>query len=231
MNDIYNDDLENIKIIGIAHISSKSVEKVREIIRNEKPDIIALELDKERFNGLIRKEEVPIKNNIKSKDLRFNLTNTILAGIQKRLGKKVEINPGEEMVAAIDEANKIGASIILIDRDIRTTLNLLLDSLTIKEKIKAFFSILGSLFIRKKDLEKIDSIIEEDTVDDLIKEVEKKFPNVAKILIDERDLYMAKKLVELVKDNKDKKIVAIIGAGHEKGVKEYIQHLIADGLI
>ncbi|HIH78293.1 MAG TPA: TraB family protein, partial [Halobacteria archaeon] len=52
------------------------------------------------------------------------------------------------------------------------------------------------------------------------REVEKTYPNVAKVLIDERNLYMAERLIELAKNNKDKKIVAVIGAGHEKGVKE-----------
>lgn len=225
-SDLKNTNLDNIKIIGVAHVSTKSVEMVKEIIQSEKPDIVALELDEGRFNGLIHEEEISIKDNLKSKDFRFILTNTILASIQERIGKKLQTKPGEEMITAIDEANKIGASIALIDRDIKITLNSLLDSLSVKEKIKAFFSIIGSLFIRKKDLEIIDSITEEDTVDDLIREVEKTYPNVAKVLIDERNLYMAERLIELAKNNKDKKIVAVIGAGHEKGVKEYLQCII-----
>lgn len=237
MNTIYDDrpsnseniDLDNIVIIGVAHVSTKSIEKVKEIIQREKPDIVALELDKERFNGLIHEEEVSIKDSIKSnknfKDFRFILTNTILAAVQDRIGKKLQTRPGEEMITAIKEANTIGASIELIDRDIKITLNSLLDSLSLKEKIKSFFSIIGSLFIRKKDLEKIDSITEENLVDDLINEVEKTYPNVAKVLIEERNIYMAKRLIEIARNNKDKKIVAIIGAGHEKGVNECLKQL------
>jgi len=234
MDSTYNNglpDIENITIIGVAHVSTKSIEKVRETIQSEKPDIVALELDKGRFIGLIGGEESSTTDNVDSKKLkpnefRFILTNTILSYVQERLGKKLQIKPGEEMVAAIEEANKIGARVVLIDRDIRITLNLLLDRLSIKEKAKAFFSILGSLFIRKKDLEDIDSITEEGLVDDLVTEVEKTFPNVAKVLIDERNLYMAERLIELVQKDKNKKIVAVIGAGHEKGVKEYLQRLI-----
>jgi len=237
MNTIYDDrpsnseniDLDNIVIIGVAHVSTKSIEKVKEIIQREKPDIVALELDKERFNGLIHEEEVSIKDSIKSnknfKDFRFILTNTILAAVQDRIGKKLQTRPGEEMITAIKEANTIGASIELIDRDIKITLNSLLDSLSLKEKIKSFFSIIRSLFIRKKDLEKIDSITEENLVDDLINEVEKTYPNVAKVLIEERNIYMAKRLIEIARNNKDKKIVAIIGAGHEKGVNECLKQL------
>ncbi|VUT26858.1 MAG: TraB family protein [Candidatus Methanolliviera sp. GoM_oil] len=131
------------------------------------------------------------------------------------------------MLTAVEEAKKIGASVVLIDRDIRITLQLLKDKMTFREKMKIFFSLLRSLFIRKGELIELDRITDEDILDDLVNEFKKLSPNAAKILIDERDIYMAKNLLAL-SQSEDKKIVAVIGAGHEKGVKRYIKSKIKE---
>ncbi|VUT25328.1 MAG: TraB family protein [Candidatus Methanolliviera sp. GoM_asphalt] len=222
-------ELQNLKIVGTAHVSEKSIKEVRETIRKEKPEIVAVELDEGRFRGLIEGEETSLREVLRARDgkIRLLLLQWLLSYIQKKIGKSVGIMPGEEMLTAVEEAKKIGASVVLIDRDIRITLQLLKDKMTFREKIKIFFSLLRSLFIRKGELIELDRITDEDILDDLVNEFKKLSPNAAKILIDERDIYMAKNLLAL-SQSEDKKIVAVIGAGHEKGVKRYIKSKIKE---
>ena len=222
-------ELQNLKIVGTAHVSEKSIKEVRETIRKEKPEIVAVELDEGRFRGLIEGEETSLREVLRARDgkIRLLLLQWLLSHIQKKIGKSVGIMPGEEMLTAVEEAKKIGASVVLIDRDIRITLQLLKDKMTFREKIKIFFSLLRSLFIRKGELIELDRITDEDILDDLVNEFKKLSPNAAKILIDERDIYMAKNLLAL-SQSEDKKIVAVIGVGHEKGVKRYIKSKIKE---
>ncbi|VUT24960.1 MAG: TraB family protein [Candidatus Methanolliviera sp. GoM_oil] len=219
-------DLQNLKIVGTAHVSEKSIKEVRETIRKEKPDIVAVELDEGRFRGLIEREETSLREVLRARDgeVRLLLLQWLLSHIQKKIGKGVGIMPGEEMLTAVEEAKKIGASVVLIDRDIRITLQLLRERMTFREKIRIFFSLLRSLFIRKGELIELDHITDEDVLDDLVNEFKKLSPNAAKVLIDERDAYMAKNLLSLSQMGEDKKIVAVVGAGHEKGVKRYINY-------
>ena len=217
-------ELQNLKIVGTAHVSEKSIKEVRETIRKEKPDIVAVELDEGRFRGLIEREETSLRAVLRARDgeVRLLLLQWLLSHIQKKIGKGVGIMPGEEMLMAVEEAKKIGASVVLIDRDIRITLQLLRDKMTFREKMRIFFSLLRSLFIRKGELIELDHITDEDVLDDLVNEFKKLSPNAAKVLIDERDAYMAKNLLSLSQMGEDKKIVAVVGAGHEKGVKRYV---------
>ena len=48
------------------------------------------------------------------------------------------------------------------------------------------------------------------------------FERVYKILIDERDRFMARRLSELSKLYPENKILAVVGAGHVKGINKYL---------
>jgi len=52
---------KNITIIGTSHIAKQSIEDVKNTINNEKPDIIALELDRKRLYSLVHKGEGKIR--------------------------------------------------------------------------------------------------------------------------------------------------------------------------
>ena len=51
-----------------------------------------------------------------------------------------------------------------------------------------------------------------------MEETKTKYPNVYKALVTERDIYMGKALYKLMSTFPDKKILAIVGAGHENGI-------------
>ncbi|MBS3156995.1 TraB/GumN family protein [Candidatus Woesearchaeota archaeon] len=202
----------NLIILGTSHIAIESVNKVKQLIEEETPEIIALELDILRFKKLLSNRQ----QNPSLKDLVSggSVMNTLGAYIEKKLGEKVGMRPGEEMLTAIKLAKKYKLKIALIDQPIQITFKRLSKNITFKEKFRFVVDILASLISQKKRI-KIDltKVPEKNLIKRMIKEVKMRYPNVYKTLIYERNIYMAQQLTQLLQSNK--KILAIVGAGHE----------------
>lgn len=65
-------------------------------------------------------------------------------------------------------------------------------------------------------------MLEEDVLSTMVSEFQKVSPNAARVLLDERDAFMAGNLMRA--SSRYRKIVAIVGAGHKKGISEYLLH-------
>lgn len=202
----------NLIILGTSHIAVESINEVKQLINNENPEIIALELDILRFKKLLSNTQQ--KPSLKDLISGSSIMNTLGAYIEKKLGEKVGIKPGEEMLTAIRFAKKYRLKIVLIDQPIQVTFKRLSESITFKEKFRFIADILTSLIFPKKRI-KIDltKVPEKSLIKKMIKEVRKRYPNVYKTLIYERNIYMAQQLTQLLQLNK--KTLAIVGAGHE----------------
>ncbi len=215
---------KNLTIIGTSHIAKESILEVKNFILEEKPDIIALELDKKRLIALFNKRKLRLMD-IKNIGIRGYLINLIGAYIEKKLGKLVGVSPGSEMKAAISLAQQNNIMISLIDQDISITLKRLGNKITLKEKFRILKDIFKAVISKKSDIEPFDlrKVPKQEIILKLINKVKENYPNIYEVLIKERNEHMAKSLYKLINDNKDKKILAIIGAGHEKGVSEILQ--------
>jgi len=89
---IVNKNGREFIIVGTAHISRQSADLVKEVITNEKPDTVCIELDEKRFKALSEKnrwENLDLKTIIKEKQLSTLLMNLVLASYQKKLGEWV----------------------------------------------------------------------------------------------------------------------------------------------
>ena len=211
-----------IIIVGTAHVSKKSVEEVKKVIEEIKPEAVAVELCYKRYLALTKNkpQNIPITDVIKKGEAPMLLFQLILSYFQRKIGEKCGVRPGEDMLVAIEKAREIGADILLIDRDITITFKRFWNSLSLFEKIKLILYILRSLF-SKEEID-VDEMLKEDILERLIKEFRKLSPSAAKVLIDERDAYMAANLLQAAK--KYEKIVAIVGAGHKKGIETYLRN-------
>jgi len=212
-----------IILVGTAHVSEKSVAEVNAVIERERPDIVAVELDKGRYKAL--KEETHVKDvNIKEilSGGRFYefLLHTLLAYVQRKIGEDTGVKPGSDMLSAIEIAEKNGARVALIDRDIQITLGRFWNRMSIFEKLKLFGSLLGATIGmgNTKEID-IDTVTDEDVVSQLIKELRSLAPSAASVLLDERNAIMAKNLSDLAKEGA---VVAVIGAGHREGIQKYL---------
>ncbi len=217
---LYFEDKEII-LLGTAHVSKESVELVSSVIEEEKPDTVCVELCKSRYQSIMQNDkwrEMNIIKVVKEKKSFLLLSNLLLASFQKRIAKKLDIKPGEEMIKAVEIGKAVGADIHLADRDIRITLSRTWRIMGLWDKLKLLFQLLLSIGevdnISEKEIEKMK---QEDVLQTLLAEVEKSLPVLRRILIDERDKYLAYK----IRTAPGKKIVAVVGAGHLSGIKKY----------
>ena len=210
-------------IIGTAHVSKRSIEDVNEIIEAEKPDAVAVELCPRRYKALVHgiKEDIPVTDVIKKGNVFLLIFQLILSYFQRKVGEEYGVKPGSEMLAAIEKARSIGADVLLIDRDIGITFSRFWQSLSFFEKLKLIWHLIKSMF-SGEDID-VDEMLEEDVLDLLVREFRKISPNAAKVLIDERDMYMAANLLNAFA--KYDKIVAVVGAGHRKGIEKALERL------
>jgi len=220
-------EYNNLGIIGTSHIAKESVEEVKEAINREKPDIIALEIDKKRMYALLNKQEAKISfYNIFRVGVKGFFFSLLGAWAEKKLGKLVGVSPGSEMLEAIKLAKKNKKKIALIDQDIEVTLKKFSKSITWKEKFNFVADLFKALFLKNKkqkiefDLTKVP---DEKIINELIKEVKERYPNVYKILVKQRNYIMAHNIFNLIHNNPGKKILAIVGAGHEKEILDLIK--------
>jgi pheromone shutdown-related protein TraB len=220
---IHRLDLEGKEVIvlGTAHVSKESAHLVDRVIEAEKPDTVCVELCQSRYHSIQQKErwqDTDIVKVIKEKKSFLLLSNLLLASFQKRIAKKFDIKPGQEMIQAIETAEKIGAKIHLGDRDIRTTLSRTWRAMGLWSKFKLLFQLILSIGeVEDLEEEDIEKMKQEDVLQTLLAEVGKSLPVLKEILIDERDQYLAEK----IRTAPGKKIVAVVGAGHIPGIKHH----------
>ncbi len=217
---------DNIILIGTAHISEESVNEVRKAIETYKPDIVAVELCQRRYDTIIKKdkwENTPISALIKSNNAYFMLAQTFLSSIQRRLGEEYGVEPGSEMIAAIQEAEKTHINVALVDRDITVTLKRAWRTMGLREKFKVVWEFLKAMLgYNEEELEDLNlkELMKQDVISQMMEEFSKIAPSAAKVLIFERDQYIAQRIYE---ESKKGKVVAVVGAGHVNGIKKHLE--------
>jgi pheromone shutdown-related protein TraB len=218
----------SLRIIGTAHVSDKSVEEVKAAILEIEPNLVAVELDLARYNNLLnekmggdQQKDVKVRELIKNDQLTIFIISKFLSYMQKRIGEDVGVKPGSEMMAAIEAAEKVGARVVLIDRDIQITLKRALNQMSLWEKIKFASGLVGSIFSRGEVVEDIEKIKEKDTLSEVMEYFQQMSPKAFDVLVTERDAYMARMLLDIPPEEN---VVAVVGAGHQKGIKDFMDN-------
>jgi len=227
MNEVNNEDIHRLTfegkeviLIGTAHVSRESAELVSKVIEEETPDTVCVELCQSRYQAITQKnkwKDTDLVKVIKEKKTFLLLSNLLLASFQKRIGKKLGIKPGEEMLRAVKAAGEVGASLVPADRDIRTTLSRAWRLMGFWKKIKLLTQLVLSMgetdSLTEKDIEEMKK---KDVLESLLAEMGAALPELRRILIDERDRYLAYK----IRTAPGEKVVAVVGAGHVPGIKK-----------
>ena len=213
----------NLRILGTAHISSTSVAQVREQIETYQPDVVAVELCKSRYDSLVsgrRLDKEGLLKVIKEGKAPLVLLQSMLAAEQRKLGLDEGEQPGAELLAAVELAQERNLEVQLIDRDIQITLKRAWKKMKFREKMKILYSLLGEDEESEEELQ-LDEILENrDILSDLMQELKEFSPGAGEVLIDERDSYLSQKILSI---DKEKKTLAVIGAGHLSGVETAIR--------
>lgn len=215
---------KEIYLVKTAHVSKNSVEDVKNAFDEINPDSICIELDEKRYASLNDKESwrnQDITQVIKNGEVGLLLVNIILASFQRRMAKSLNTNTGGEMMAGIELSKQYNKELVLADRSVNTTFKRVWASLTFKEKTNLLSTIIASIFDKEEVSEKeLQDLKEENVLDAALNDVAKDFPNVKRTLVDERDQYLAQK----IKTAPGKKVMAIIGAAHGKGIEKNLDN-------
>ena len=219
---------KNLIIVGTSHIAKQSMREVEEAVSNNKPDIIAIELDRRRFIALMHKKKGK-KDRIRLRDIRRigvkgYLFSLIGGYVQKKLGKIVGVVPGSDMKKAIKLAKKNNLQIALIDQDIEVTLKKFSKSFTWREKWHIVADIFKGIFFRKNVVQfDLSKVPDEQVIKKMMKEVKVRYPNLYRVLVTERNKIMAVNLFKIMREHPDKKILAVVGAGHAEDMMKIIE--------
>jgi len=217
---------KEIYLVKTAHVSHNSVEDVKECMEEVHPDSICIELDQQRYEKLKNPQQwrdTDIVKIIKDKQVGFLMVNVILSSFQKRIAKSMDSTSGAEMMEGIRLSEENHLNLVLADRSIKTTFSRIWNQLSVSEKVKLLTGIIGSIFededISEEDIAKLK---EADALEAALLDIGKEFPTVKRVLVDERDQYLCEK----IRNAPGKKIMAIIGAAHAKGIERNLNQEI-----
>lgn len=212
----------DLYLVGTAHVSQRSVDDVGQVIHSLAPDTVCVELDATRHQALVdpkRWRNLDIFAVIRERRMLFLLSSLVLTSYQRRLGEKLGVRPGAEMLAAIEHAASVGARLELVDRDIRATLQRTWSALSFWDCVQLVGTLIGSLFARAEiTQEQVEALKDRDTISELVREFAEVMPRLQRPLIDERDRY----LMSAVREAPGKIVVAVVGAGHVEGMVRYL---------
>jgi pheromone shutdown-related protein TraB len=210
-------------LVGTAHISQHSVDLVRQVIERERPDCVCVELDRQRYEALSQEKTFAaqdLRTVIRNQQLAALLMNLLLASYQKRLGMKLGVTPGKELLEATRTAQENDIPVELCDRDVRITLRRAWAALSFWHKMQLASGVLASAFEDAEISEaELARIRQQDVLSELMRELGEAMPRLKTSLIDERDAYLAQK----IRDAQGKRIVAVVGAGHIEGMAKALE--------
>jgi pheromone shutdown-related protein TraB len=220
---IHTKDNREIVLVGTAHISQVSKDLVHETIETESPDTVCVELDEGRLKSIQdpdRWKNTDLKEVIKKKQLATLIANLVLGSYQKRMGAQTGVRPGAELKEAVDIANNKNIPLVLADRDIKITLRRTWACTPWYRKFNLLGGLFASIFDKTEiNEEELQKIKEKDALNSMMQEFGKSYPEVKQVLIDERDQFLASR----IKNAQGNKVVAVVGAGHMRGIASIIE--------
>ena len=220
---IISQDGKNFIILGTAHVSQTSVDKVNELLETEQFDTVAIELDDMRYEAMTNPEKyknMDLISIIKNKQTGMIAVNLALSAYQNRLAQQLGVEPGAEMKAAIKQANDKELGLWKIDRNIRTTMKRAWRGMKFFEKMGLLFSFGGFFENEEISAEEIEKLKTGDVLESTFSDFADESQPLYKSLIHERDNYMAARLLQESKNSDAKNILVVIGAGHLKGMSQ-----------
>lgn len=222
-------ELENgtITLLGTAHVSQASADKVQELLTSDRYDSVAVELCPSRHNALLNPDalaKMDLFQVFREGRVAMVIANLALGAYQQRLADQFGIEPGAEQRIAIKLAQEAHLPLLLIDREISTTLKRVAGNLPWWKRWGLFAGLLTSLISREEVTEEdIEKLKEGDMLEATFSDFAEERKDLYEPLIDERDRYMAARLLQEMEHGDHSTLLAVVGAGHLKGISRYLK--------
>ncbi|OOC48318.1 MULTISPECIES: TraB/GumN family protein [Thioalkalivibrio] len=213
-----------VVVLGTAHVSRASADKVRALIDTGAFDSVAVELCESRQRAMLDPDAVgrmDLFSVMRKGQAPMIAASLALGAYQQRLADQYGIEPGAEMRAAMDGALDNGLPLALIDRDIGLTLRRTYRAVRWWERMGLIGGLFSSVLSREKiDESEIERLKEGDMLESTFSEFAEQSEDLYRTLIEERDHYMAAHLRRLAANPETRCILAVVGAGHLPGIAE-----------
>lgn len=212
---------KRLSIIGTSHVSLASVRQAEALIREVRPEVVALELDTSRYKALQsgQKPHFSFKS-MRSFGFKGWLFGLIASSVEHSVGGAVGVPPGSEMLASAKVAQECQLKIALIDQPLTITLRRFSATLSWTEKWHFFVDLFRGRTLRRELGFSVHAVPSVATISRILHFLRTRYPNVYQTLIVERNRYMAKQLYVLLQHHS---VVAVVGAGHEQDLVVEIQ--------
>ena len=220
----------DITILGTAHVSKESVRDVERAVVAVKPNAMCVELCQPRYDALRdpdRWRRLDLSRLIKDKKIGLLISSLILSSFQKKIGAEAGVQPGAEMIRAAELAEEQGIPLFLSDREVRVTLIRAWRKVGFFSRLWLASTLFASLLVRDDiPAEEIERLKQEDVLADLFANLPPRYDSIKQVIIDERDLYLAEKILRAAEEVQSgmkrgrAQVLAVVGAGHLKGVEQ-----------
>lgn len=186
------------------------------------PDIAFVELDRGRLHALQQRAKgvAPATGG--------GFVHKRLQKFQEEVAGAYGADVGEEMLAAVEGAQMVGARIALIDPPADATVGRVLKQLTWRERARALGLMVKGGFEavwRRGPATTVEAELKryQEDPDKALEELRRQFPTIHRIVIAERDAVMARRIAHLLKGARHG--VAVVGDGHVPGLMRLLDDL------
>ncbi|MFK7816284.1 MAG: TraB/GumN family protein [Gammaproteobacteria bacterium] len=216
-----------ITILGTAHVSRASADKAQELIETKQHDVICIELCQSRFNAMTDPNalaKMDLFDVIRSGKASMVTASLALGSYQQRMAEQLGIEPGLEMKTSIKHAKELDLPLVVIDREVGTTLKRVYHNVPFWKRLYIIAGLFTSVVSRETvSEEEIEKLKTGDLLETTFAQFSEDANDLFVPLIDERDRYMTAKLLQTLEDHPGKNLLAVVGAGHVKGMTNYLQ--------
>ena len=217
-----------ITLLGTAHVSRSSAEKVKELLETGDYDAVAVELCPSRHNSIVDPDalsRMDLFQVIREGKASMVAASLALGAFQQRAAEQMGIEPGAEMKQAINSAKTAKLPVLLIDREVGVTLKRIYRNVPWWRRINLITGLLASV-VMKQDVseEEIERLKEGDILESTFAQFAEEEKDLFVPLIGERDEYMVARLQQELAKHPHENILAVIGAGHMGGMVKHLEH-------
>jgi pheromone shutdown-related protein TraB len=217
-----------VTLLGTAHVSRASAETVKTLLETNEYDAVAVELCPSRYNALINPDDLAkmdLLKVVRERRVVMVMASLALGAYQQRLAEQFGIEPGAEQREAIRIAQASHLPLMLIDREISVTLKRVAGNLVWWKRFGLFAGLLGAIISKEEVSEaEIEHLKEGDILETTFAEFAEDRQDLYLPLIDERDRYMAARLLQEIEQHEHENLLAVVGAGHLNGIASYLEN-------